>query len=418
MHRFRKIANAVLFGIVSATLIYTVSQTVGYYNFLRLQNSIDDSHFALWRKKIPRPDSIVIVDMDDVSILSLGNFKRWPRRHFATVISRVNDDGARLVFLDVMLMRGGSGKEDRALADTVTTAGNVILGYYFNLDTSSVRKRPLDPVYNERFGGWFGSRDPERKEFLRAYDMNLPFPELVYSARKLGFTNCIPDPDGVLRHIPLYIAYKSSLLSSVSLQMWMYLKGVHPSKAVVTPRGTRFGNTFIPTDRHSFMRLNYLNSGHPYPKVRFTDVLLNRFSPGTFHGRIVMIGSSADSLFDLKSVPGNRSLPGVEIHAAALSTLLSGRFVTVAPGNSVFLVCLAVGILAGMILAFISLLPAGLAVAAGIPLILYCCSLCLFITRSTLMNNSIPSAVAMFMVLVMAIHRFVESHEKKLSDHS
>jgi CHASE2 domain-containing sensor protein len=131
-----------------------------------------------------------------------------------------------------------------------------------------------------------------------------------------------------------------------------------------------------------------------------------------------MIGSSADSLFDLKSVPGNRSLPGVEIHAAALSTLLSGRFVTVAPGNSVFLVCLAVGILAGMILAFISLLPAGLAVAAGIPLILYCCSVCLFITRSALMNNSIPSAVAMFMVLVMAIHRFVESHEKKLSDHS
>jgi adenylate cyclase len=334
------------------------------------------------------------------------------------VISRVNGDGARLVFLDVMLMRGGSGKDNRALADTVISAGNVILGYYFNLDMQSVRKRPLDPVYNERFGGWLRPRNPEKNEFLRAYDMNLPFPELVFSARKLGFTNYIPDPDSVLRHIPLHIAYRRSLLSSVSLQMWMYLKGVHPSTAMVTSRGTHFGNTFIPTDRHSFMRLNFRASGSSHPKVRFADVLQNRFQPGVFRGRIVMIGSSAGDLGDLKLVPGHRSLPGVDIHATALSTLLSGQFITVASGNIVFLICVAVGILAGALFAFLPLLPAGFAVAAGIPLVLYGCSVYRFVACSELLNISIPSGVAVFMVFMMVIHRFVQHHERTLSEFS
>jgi len=416
MHLFRKIAIAMLFGMVSAAVIYTVSRTVGYHEFLRLENSINDSHFALWRKQNPRPDSIMIVDVDDRSIAALGNFKFWPLRYFASVIGRVNGDGARLVFLDVMLMRGGSGEDNRALADTVLSAGNVILGYYFDLDMRSVRNRPLDTVQNEPSGELRNSSHQERKEFLRAYDINLPFPELMLSARKLGFTNCIPDPDGVLRHIPLFISYRRSLLSSVSLQMWMYLKGVHPSKAVVTTRGTRFGDIFIPTDSHSFIRLNFRTSGHFHPKASFADVLGNSFPPGTFRGKIVMIGSSAGGLGDLKSVPGHRSLPGVEIHAATLSTLMSGQYITVAPGNYVLLTCVAAGILAGALFAFLPLLPAGIAAAAGIPLVLYACSVYRFTACSELFNISIPSAVAVFMVFVMVIHRFVEHHERKLSE--
>ncbi len=251
MHFPVNFIKAVVFGVFGAALVCAMSQTVGYHTLLRIQNTIDDSHFDIWKKRAPADDGIVIVDADSVSLQMLGNFKRWPRRHFTSVLDRLHTDGARLVFLDVMFMRGGLASENRALADTVMSGGNVIIGYYLQLDPRSLRRKPTDSVSSERLV----KRSPANgTEFLRAWNMDLPIPELVFSARKLGFTNCIPDPDGILRRIPLFIGYRRSTLSSASLQMWMYLKGIKASGAVRQPNGTRSGETFLPTDRYGFMR--------------------------------------------------------------------------------------------------------------------------------------------------------------------
>ncbi|MHB9027539.1 MAG: CHASE2 domain-containing protein, partial [Candidatus Latescibacterota bacterium] len=258
MYGVKSLILAIIFGVCVAGMIYTVSQTMGYRHFLRVQNAIDDSHFVYWKKKPPRIDDIVVIDINDSSLAALGNFKRWPRRHFGEVIARVSADGARTIFLDVILMQGGLRRDNERLTGSVTDADNVILGYYFSLDSRNKRRRPLDPVYNEKFAmNWFSTQRIEKNEFIRAGAVNLPFPELVRSAAGIGFTNYIPDPDGVLRHIPLYIAYNNTLFPSAALQMWLHLRGSGHSHAEISPRGTRFGRTFIPTDKHSFMRLNY-----------------------------------------------------------------------------------------------------------------------------------------------------------------
>ncbi len=408
MHFPVNFIKAVVFGVFGAALVCAMSQTVGYHTLLRIQNTIDDSHFDIWKKRAPADDGIVIVDADSVSLQMLGNFKRWPRRHFTSVLDRLHTDGARLVFLDVMFMRGGLASENRALADTVMSGGNVIIGYYLQLDPRSLRRKPTDSVSGERLV----KRSPANgTEFLRAWNMDLPIPELVFSARKLGFTNCIPDPDGILRRIPLFIGYRRSTLSSASLQMWMYLKGIKASGAVVRPNGTRFGETFIPTDRYGFMRLNFRNSGHEHPRISFENVLNGRFAPGTFRGKVVMVGSSSTLLKDLKRVPGHRSLPGVEIHAAALSTLLSGKFIRVSPVGSMLLLSLAAGIATGFFLIFLPLFPAA-AASLAIPLVLYAWAAFRFVSSSELINITVPSAVTIFMVVMMIIHRFVERHTR------
>jgi len=408
MHVTLKILKALAFGVFGAALVCAVSQTVGYHTLLRIQNTIDDSHFDIWKKRQPVDDGIVIVDADTKSNLMLGNFKRWPRRHFTAAINRLNADGARLVFLDVMFMRGGLASENRALADTIMSGGNVIIGYYLQIDPRSLKKKPTDSVSGERLVG----RSPsDSTRFLRAYNMNLPIPELVFSARKLGFTNCIPDPDGTLRRIPLFIGYRRSTLSSASLQMWMYLKGVKASSAVVRPDGARFGDTFIPTDRYGFMRLNFRNAGHEHPRISFQEVLNGRFAPGTFRGKAVMVGSSSELLKDIKRVPGHRSLPGVEIHAAALSTLLSGKFIRVAPVSSMLALSIVAGVVTGFFLIFFPLFQA-LAASIAVPFALYAWAAFRFVSSSELVNITVPSAVTIFMVVMMVIHRFVETHTR------
>jgi adenylate cyclase len=417
MYGIRKLVLAVLFGMSVAGIIYAVSQTMGYRQFLFMQNAIDDSHFVYWEKKPSRVNDIVIVDINDSSLAALGIFKRWPRRHFGEVITRISADGARMVFLDVILMQGGLRRDNERLVESVAKSDNVILGYYFSLDSRNKRRRPLDPVYNEKFAmSWFGTQRIEKNEFISASAVNLPFPELARSASRIGFTNYIPDPDGVLRHIPLYIAYNHTLFPSAALQMWLHLYGSGHSHAEISPRGTRFGNTFIPTDKHSFMRVNYCGAGNLHPTYSFADVLRGRFPRGTFHNKIVMIGSSSSELGDLKKVPGHKALPGVEIHAAALSTLLGQEFITVASGNTVLLFTLLCGVLVSILFAFYSPFLVGIPATLAAPLVLYIYSVYCFVYHSELFNISIPSLTILFIGIVLIIHRLVEHHGERNSE--
>ena len=418
MKLFREILSAVFFGTIVSLVIYAASQTVAYRPFLRIQNSIDDSHFM--RRFLIRgaedsmANQIVIVDIDDRSIDALGRFKYWKRAHFGEVISTLKHDGARLTFLDVILMDGGSYRDNRALADSIRSAGNVLSGYYFNLDAPSVKHRPLDPVYNERLSS--GVLYPEASggnDFITGKQIVLPYAGLVVSVRGLGFTNYIPDPDGVVRHIPLYISYGRILYPSASLQLWLHIKELRYSKVRISPYGIRFGETVIPTDRHCFMRINFTGKQRAFRTVSFIDVLDGTVDPGVFEGKIVMIGSSSEKLNDIKEIPGYNALPGVEIHASALVTLLGGRFLRITPGNIALVITLGIGILSSVIFSFASPFRIGLPSAIGIPLALYTFSVYSFVINARLINISVPSFVVILLYVVITIYRIVEEYESK-----
>ncbi len=413
MPGIKKLVLAILFGILVSGGVYLISQTVGYRPFRQLQNSIDDSHFGFWKKHSPASDGIVIVDIDDASLEALGNFKHWPRRHFGAVINRVNADGARLVFLDIILMQGGSRLDNLSLVAAVRSAGNVLLGYYFTLDSHNKRKRPTDPVYNDRFAEeWLGVPVSVRNEFIRAKGVTLPYTGLVQSPENMGFTNYIPDPDGILRHIPLLIGWNHTLYPSASLQMWLQLKGLKFPNARISRQGMHLGDTFIPTDKHCFMRLNFRSSGYLHPSMSFRDVLDGKFPRGTFRNKVVMIGASSARLGDLKTVPGRESIPGVEVHAAALSTLLGGQFMTVISGNTILLLTIFCGVLISLIFSFFPTLTVGVPAALATPLFLYAYSVYCFIFHSELVNISVPSAVALLIALAMTVHHVLDHFER------
>jgi len=416
MKHSKEILTAVIFGIAVSLLLYAASQTVAYHPFLRIQNAIDDSHFI--RRFMLRgadgheTDRIIIVDIDDRSIHARGIFKKWPRRLFAEVIGNLKRDGAELVFLDVILMEGGFKHDNMALADSVRKAGNVFSGYYFNLDAPSIRQRPLDPVLNEHM--FSGVLDPEsvtRNHFIKAQQMVLPYKALLKSVGGLGFTNYVPDPDGVLRHIPLYVMYGKNLYPSASLQMWLYLKGLNSKQARITSDGIHFGDTVIPTDRHCFLRLNYTGSVSAFKTISFIDVLENNFESGTFNGKVVMIGSGSEELNDLKRIPGHSSLPGVQVHAAALTTLLSGRYLRVTSGNIIFVITVMCGVLSSLLFWFAPPLKVGLPVVICVPLGLFACAVYCFIAHSQLVNISMPSLVVVLLYFVITIYRLVEEYD-------
>jgi len=69
------------------------------------------------------------------------------------------------------------------------------------------------------------------------------------------------------------------------------------------------------------MMINYEGDVNTYPYVSIADVVNHKFAPGTFRGKIVLVGASATGIGDLRSTPfAGINYPGVEIHANVIDT--------------------------------------------------------------------------------------------------
>ena len=398
------------FGMAVALLLFGASRTVVYRPFLRLQNAVEDSRFFIRDRIFPVPDateSIVIVDIDDHSLDDLGDFNRWRRLQFVRLLQVLAEERPRAVFLDALLTEGGSLVDNRYLANTVRHAGNVILGTYFDLAAEGTIHRPVDSV-RSRFH--FLSRltgNPVPSASASVDSVAYSYHDLIMSSALVGFTNYIPDPDGVVRHIPLFFESNGLPMPAAPLQIWLFLNGLSHTMMERVPDGVRFDGTLVPTDDHCFMRIDYPATRRTFPAYSFVDVQQRRFEPGTFTDRIVMIGASAPRLGDLKSIPGFTALPGVEVHAAALSTLLGGRYIDVLSGEILLIWMLVLG--AGTAVVFERMrYRTGIAVALATPVALNIAGIYAFIAHRLFINVVVPSFLVLLLAVVIIVHRLVE----------
>ncbi len=406
-------------GTVISVLVYGLSQTLMYDAFLKVQNMVDDSMFvvrnALRDADDRNLDRIIIIDIDDRSMRKLGKFNRfWPRKYFGKVISNVKRDGAEIVFLDVLLMEGGHYLDNRALADSLKSAGNVITGFYVDMDKWSKTRRPQDAIRSDRLIKIFGAKEEEKGAYLRAVDISFSYRDLIRSSADVGFSNYVPDPDGVLRQFPLYIAYQHWPITSVPLKIWLKVKGYDQSQIKVTPHGIFVNGEIIPSDRYTFMRINFPLPGSTYQYISFVDVINEKYRPGIFRDKIVMIGSSSPELRDIKRIPGNSEIPGVEVHAAAVATMLNESYITVLPGPAAVMMTILLGIVASLFFSHVHPVKIGLPVLLAFPFIMYGVCLLGFIEWRRLIVYPVPvcTVVVSYLVITHTYYMIRISHGK------
>ncbi|MFZ4125804.1 MAG: CHASE2 domain-containing protein, partial [Rickettsiales bacterium] len=147
------------------------------------------------------------------------------------------------------------------------------------------------------------------------------------AARGVGFINSIPERDGVLRRVPLFLSYHQQLYPSLALETLRIamgagvyqLLGGHGMEAV------RVGDLTIPTDKEGMLWIYYSRS----MKDRYIPawkVMDGTFKPEDLAGHIVFIGTSAAGLKDLRATPLYPALAGVEVHAQAVEQMLLQHF--------------------------------------------------------------------------------------------
>ena len=213
----------------------------------------------------------------------------------------------------------------------------VVLGYYFNQDPRgrSGGTLPAPVMGADSLGG----RSPGFTEWT-GFGANLA--PLAAAAPQAGFFNPMVDPDGVVRSVPLLARYQGQLYESLTLSMLRELHrrpAVRPVFADGEPAAGRADLkalrllTTPPLDlpvgegARAWVPFRGLPGaqGGSFRYVPAADLLAGRLAARQLEGRIVLVGSSAPGLSDLRPTPVSEAFPGVEIHAHLLSGMLDGR---------------------------------------------------------------------------------------------
>lgn len=285
------------------------------------------------RGRLPVPDEIVIVAIDEPSIRQLGQFP-WERDLTARVLDLVSAGKPKVITLDILYAESTETEDDEALADAIKRAGNVAISEQLIEEQTAVESghstwlRSLPEIKSAAAG--VGHVNVGTEQDGAAHDMLLRLSDdegdsrwaLAVETIRVG-DNLNPDEIRETNNI-VYIGTRELPFSAQEHNLSLKLKDSISDLTVIEPR--RMTIDYIgPTG--SFAANTY----------SFADVLENRIAPGKFRNKYVLIGATAATLGDRIATPfvhsessdGDQNgdlMPGVEILANSVNTILRGRF--------------------------------------------------------------------------------------------
>lgn len=290
---------------VVTVLAITLATLFGAFEFLELKAV--DAAFNL-RGPLPPAAPIVIVAIDDESLRETQLQWPWPRSYMAQLISRIAEGKPKSITADVFWYEPTAEEGgDAALAEAIANAGNVILANDIN--------RVEQPGF-------------VLDEYRR------PLPELEEAAMFLGLANFQRDAaDGFIRRMPIYLI---NLNDQQAYFAWSTLTALNylgaPLPTSIRANSVQLGNVTVPLEGRFYMNVNFRGGpGEVFVQRPAYQVVNGDIDPSFFKDKIVLIGATSVSLQDVYSVPfeGSRKpMPGVEVNANVIDTILSGQFIS------------------------------------------------------------------------------------------
>lgn len=349
----------------------------GYLNWTfldRLENFSYDARLLLTMPRT-RDDRVVIVDVDEKSLGEVGQWP-WPRDRMAALTDQLfTTYDVRVVGYD-MVFAEADRQDDLRMLSTISeweVAKNEEFENKINelkpslardaVFADSLYRGPIDqPTTESRRhtvlgylfrpvvpGGDVPTRGslptpviaPERNDTA----IDIPEPEgftgnltTLQDAALAGgfFENELFDVDGVFRRVPLLRKYQGAFYESLALAVVRAARGMPPvSMEFHGGRGgardgldlerVRVGDLTIPVDQDLGVLIPYRGPSFSFPYVSAADVLAGRAPQYPLNNSIVLLGTSAPGLFDMRTTPTGRTFTGVEIHANLISGILDQR---------------------------------------------------------------------------------------------
>jgi adenylate cyclase len=318
--------------------------------------------FDTYQRLQPRPyldPPVRILDIDEESLRTFGQWP-WPRDFLARILNRLTEAGVAAIALDMLqqepdrtgpesLLKQWQGRPNFAtLQEAIKQLPNPDAEYIqalasdptvlaFAVNATPGGRAPLCKV-NFSYLGSAGD-DPS------SYLLNLPgvtsaLPAFENAAAGNGATNALPDRDGIVRRVPLAVAYQGQHCGNLVAEALRVAQGAGNYIIKLTGAngeenfGTRtglaaikIGNAIVPVDGTGQMLL-YDSNTRPERFLSIARFMQPNFDASALANNIVLIGSTAEGLKDFKASPLDPSMAGVEINAQLIEQILGSQYLS------------------------------------------------------------------------------------------
>lgn len=337
-----------------------------------------------WTAPSGPDDRIAILDIDEASLKSVGRWP-WNRDQMAVLVEQLFDRyGVAAVGFDVVFAEPDTSS---GLDSLKRLAQQELAG---NRDFQAVLKQVAPRLdYDARFAQALAGRPVSLGYYFipagsgDAKTGRLPPPSLPVAmgegaptgyganqavfqdaAQGAGFFNMLADPDGTARQMQLLTPYGAGTYLALSASTLRVAFGGDPVTAgeeQIRVLGRRYvtpwievGGLRVPLGANGAVHVPY-RAGAPFPYISAGAVLAGKAPLAQLENRIVLLGSTAPGLADLRVTPFSNRFPGVEIHAHLIAGMLDGSTRITPPWANdvrVLVVVLLGGLLVGVLLRF------------------------------------------------------------------
>ena len=329
--------------------------------------------FDFFQTTSPRDSAVrpvVIVDIDESSLSAFGQWP-WPRTILADLLTRLYEWQAAAIAFDVIFPEPDRSSLNEAVKhfrdlddDTrgrllhlpsndevfaqAIGRGNVVLG---QAGINAFHPRSLEKPPETAFA----TVGPDPSPYLIAFPYILRnLPKLEQAAVGHGLISIRTERDGMVRRVPIVMQAEDKIVPALTLDLLRVATGSSTIMIRTDESGIQsvaVPGLELPTDRNGRIWVYF----GPHDKARFVsakDVVEGNVAPEIFAGKLVLVGTSAIGLLDVKTTPVLSAMPGVEVHAQLLEAALTNSLL-VAPSYAIVVEMIG-ALIGGVVLALLA----------------------------------------------------------------
>lgn len=325
--------------------------------FSRLK--VFDYYQQLKPRDIPPPEKqpVSIIDIDEQSLETVGQWP-WSRDILAKLVQNAMAMGASLVAFDIVfaepdgkdlsnVAKHASGltpevtrlleqrvSNDQVFANVISKS-RIVLGQAGRTnETEGVKGPPA----KRSIGIKKNSKDAlDPKYFLPSFPSlvrNIPLLENAAKNNRLagfGMFNAIPDEDGIIRNVPSFFVHDGHYFPALSIEMLRIATGRQTVLAVTDAAGmvgikvTK--NFSVRTDKNGRIWPHF-SKRDPGKYVPARELLDGTADPAKIKNKMLIVGTSAVGLRDIRTIPTARDIPGVEVHAQLIEAIVHNQYLS------------------------------------------------------------------------------------------
>ena len=283
-------------------------------------------------------NSIVNINIDDYSIKESGKISEWPKDYYSSLINKLSDSNPKIIACDIIFADSDDTLGNGKLVKAIDNSGIVVTPFLYSEVLRENNNQQLYENFIENSGLEFMPNFPsDAISWKMKHLLFTSMEDIVNYSLSTGFVNITPDPDGIVRRVPMLINFEGKLSLSLFFQSLCDYLDYDPSQIEIVNeheiRLTNFpgkesdenSNFTIYLDRSGQLPINYVGQYNieNYPETKSAwDIIISK-DRINFDNKLLILSDVSVIKSDYKSTPLEGVIPGSYIYTNAISSILN-----------------------------------------------------------------------------------------------